>query len=141
MNTFISVGSMKTWYQFWAIMNELKLESLSSGMFFLMRDPCPPLWESHHHIRGGCYSFKSLKSDTPDICIKYILAMMLSQLTSHPDNIINGISVSHKREFNVIKIWNSDALKFNQPSDINTDITTIHTSDIIYTPFHEKKMW
>lgn len=61
LNTFISLGSMKTWRDFWMLIETLKADSLADGMFFMMRDPSPPLWESHHHIRGGCYSFRCQK--------------------------------------------------------------------------------
>ena len=138
LTTFINVGSMKTWYQFWAIMDTLKIETLSDGMFFLMRDPSPPLWESHHHIRGGCYSFRCQKKDASDIFINYIIATMLN-VTSTPDNQINGLSISPKRGFNIIKIWNTDAGKYNKASNI-TSLSSVCENDIIYTPFVQKKM-
>jgi hypothetical protein len=113
LNTFISLGSMKTWSDFWTIIEALKTESLSDGMFFMMRDPSPPLWESHQNIRGGCYSFRCQKKDAHDIYLNHIIAAMLDQLSNHHENRINGISISPKRGFNIVKIWNIDAQKFN----------------------------
>ena len=138
LNTFINLGSMKTWHQFWSIMEVLKTESFSEGMFFLMRDPSPPLWESHHHIRGGCYSFRCQKKDAADIYITYVIASMLNVVSS-PENRINGLSISPKRGFNIIKVWNADAQKFSQPSNLHS-ISNIRESEIIYTPFLQKKM-
>jgi hypothetical protein len=140
LNTFISLGSMKTWHDFWNIIETLKVESLSDGMFFMMRDPSPPLWESHHHIRGGCYSFRCQKKDASDIYLNYIIASMIGILTVNPENRINGISISPKRGFNIIKIWNTDAQKFNDLSNINTNFSVVRDGDIIYTPFVQKKM-
>ena len=139
LNTFISLGAMKTWRDFWTIMDELQLEYLSNGMFFLMRDPFPPLWESHHHIRGGCYSFRCQKAEAPDIYINHIIAVMMNVLTDST-NQINGLSISPKRGFNIIKAWNNNAAAFCKPSDINTTFSTIREQDIIYTPFVQKKM-
>jgi hypothetical protein len=139
LNTFISLGAMKTWRDFWTIMDELQLEYLSNGMFFLMRDPFPPLWESHHHIRGGCYSFRCQKAEAPDIYINHIIAVMMNVLTDST-NQINGLSISPKRGFNIIKAWNNNAAAFCKPSDINTSFSTIREQDIIYTPFVQKKM-
>ena len=139
LNTFISLGSMKTWQQFWVIMDTLKTDSFSDGMFFLMRDPSPPLWESHHHIRGGCYSFRCQKKDAADIYLNYSIASMLGGLSTDPANLMNGISISPKRGFNIVKVWNTDAQKFNQPADL-TGISTIREADVIYTPFVQKKM-
>jgi len=138
LNTFITLGSMKTWYQFWSIMELLQTESFSEGMFFLMRDPSPPLWESHHHIRGGCYSFRCQKKDAPEVYLTYIVAAMLDAL-SDKENRINGLSISPKRSFTIIKIWNTDAQKFSHPSNLHA-ISTIKEGDIIYTPFVQKKM-
>lgn len=140
LNTFITLGSMKTWREFWTILEALKPESFCDGMFFLMRDPSPPLWESHHNIRGGCYSFRCQKKDAPDIYLNHIIACLLGLLTGESDNRINGISISPKRGFNIIKIWNTDAPKFNQSSNINTSFSTIRENDIMYTPFVQKKM-
>jgi len=139
LNTFISLGAMKTWRDFWTIMDELQLEYLSNGMFFLMRDPFPPLWESHHHIRGGCYSFRCQKAEAPDIYINHIIAVMMNVLTDST-NQINGLSISPKRGFNIIKAWNNNAAAFCKPSDINTTFSTIREQDIIYTPFVQNKM-
>jgi hypothetical protein len=139
LNTFISLGSMKTWHQFWSIMEALKTDSLSDGMFFLMRDPSPPLWESHHHIRGGCYSFRCQKKDAADIYLNYVAASMLGGLSTDSANCINGISISPKRGFNIVKVWNTDAQKFNQPTDLVV-ISSIREAEVIYTPFVQKKM-
>ena len=140
LNTFVSLGSMKTWHQFWSIMEVLKTESFSDGMFFLMRDPAPPRWESHYHIRGGCYSFRCQKKEAADVYLTYIIAAMLGGAATSDDNKINGISISPKRGFNIIKVWNTDAQKFSQPSTLCTSISTVKESEIIYTPFVQKKM-
>ena len=135
LNTFISLGPMKTWLDFWNIIDALKIESLSDGMFFMMRDPSPPLWESSHNIRGGCYSFRYPQKDAHDTYINYMIAAMLGSINS-PDNRINGITISPKRGFNIIKLWNTDAQKFYSPSDINIP----SNDEVIYTPFIQKKM-
>ena len=140
LNTFINLGAMKTWRDFWSVIEALKAYSLSDGMFFLMRDPSPPLWESHHHIRGGCYSFRCQKKDASDIYLNHIIASMLGSLTTDSSNRINGVSISPKRGFNIIKVWNNDAQKHCSSSDLNTNVSIIRKADIIYTPFVQKKM-
>ncbi len=140
LNTFINLGSMTTWRDFWSIMEVLKTDSLSDGMFFMMRDPSPPLWESHQNIRGGCYSFRCQKKDASDIYLNYMIACMLGNISDDTSNKINGLSISPKRGFNIIKIWNTDAQKYNVSSDINTTFTQVSENEIIYTPFIQKKM-
>lgn len=140
LNTFISLGSMKTWKDFWTIINALDQESFSNGMFFMMRDPVPPLWENHQNIRGGYYSFRCQKKDAPEIYIDYMIAAMINQLTRHQSNYINGLSISPKRGFNIVKVWNTNAQVFNKTSDLHYRLNSIVENDVIYTPFVQKKM-
>jgi hypothetical protein len=64
---------------------------------------------------------------------------MLGGLSADKANLMNGISISPKRGFNIVKVWNIDAQKFSQPADL-VAISTIREADIIYTPFVQKKM-
>jgi hypothetical protein len=141
LNTFIKIGTMTTWSQFWAIMGEVKPDSFAEGMFFMMRDPSPPLWESHYHIRGGCYSFRCHKKNVTDIFLDYVIASMINCASTHSDNFINGLSISPKRGFNIIKVWNSDSHKFHTPADINCTLNSVQANEIIYTPFVQKNMF
>ena len=141
LNTFIKIGTMTTWNHFWAIMDALKIDSFADGMFFMMRDPSPPLWESHYHIRGGCYSFRCHKKNAANIFVDYMIASMINCASTNPDNFINGLSISTKRGFNIIKVWNGDSQKHNRVHEINTGLNSVQAADIIYTPFVQKKMY
>lgn len=141
LSTFTSLGSMKTWRDFWNVIHVLQMDSFSEGMFFMMRDPIPPLWENHQNIRGGCYSFKTQKKDAPDVYVNYMIATMIDQLSGNKRNSVNGLSISPKRGFNIIKIWNSDAQTFHEPSNLVYGIhPVIIEKEVIYTPFVQKKM-
>jgi len=106
----------------------------------MMHDPSPPLWESHHHIRGGCYSFRCPKKDASDVFVTYMIAAMLNGATTPSENTVNGLSISPKRGFNIIKVWNTDAQRFHKLSTLNTAISSVKESEVIYTPFVQKKM-
>jgi len=140
LQTFMKLGTFTTWEQFWSLMEVLQTECFMEGLFFLMRDSFLPLWEHHHHIRGGCYSIRSQKRDTTDGFVTYMVAAMLGVCATHPDNKINGVTVCPKRGFNIIKLWNGDAQRFHHPSNLNLAVGTARESEIIYTQFLEKKM-
>jgi hypothetical protein len=140
LTTFISLGSMKTWREFWTVMDALQSDSFADGAFFMMRDPIPPLWEHHQNIRGGCYSFRCQKKDAGDVYLNYAIGVMVCKLSTNAANVLNGISISLKRGFNVIKVWNSNAQLYHSPADLDNTISAIKDSDIIYTPFVQKKM-
>jgi hypothetical protein len=140
LNTFVSLGSMKTWKDFWSIMEALGAEPFSEGMFFLMRDPIPPLWENHQNIRGGYYSFRCQKRDATDCYINYIIAALTGHLTKNATNQINGLSISPKRGFNIVKIWNQLSVQHNKPADLAYGMANVAEADVIYTPFVQKRM-
>lgn len=140
MNTFVSLGSMKTWKDFWTIMDALGAEPFAEGMFFLMRDPIPPLWENHQNIRGGYYSFRCQKRDATDCYLNYIITALTGHLTKTAINQINGLSISPKRGFNIVKIWNQLSVQHNKPSDLVYGMANVVEADVIYTPFVQKRM-
>lgn len=142
LNTFTSLGSMHTWREFWNVVDALKPEVFTDSMFFMMRDPIPPLWESHQNVYGGCYSFRCQKKDAPDAYIQYMIAAMLGGInTKDPNNKINGLSISPKRGFNIVKVWNIDGKTYYQPSDLSYGLhPLVKEADVIYTPFLQKKM-
>lgn len=140
LNTFVSLGSMKTWKDFWTVMDALGAEPFSDGMFFLMRDPIPPLWENHQNIRGGYYSFRCQKRDATESYVNYMIAAIMGQLTTLDTNKINGLSISPKRGFNIVKIWNQSSVQFNKPSELVYGVSNVAESDVIYTPFVQKRM-
>jgi hypothetical protein len=51
-----------------------------------------------------------------------------------------GVGPTQRIGFYVIKIWNKDAEKFNNPSGIYCLDAKLTTDTILYTPHVEKKM-
>ena len=76
-----------------------------NGMFFCMKEDIFPNWEDPDNRNGGCLSFK-----IPSVKIieewNYLLLKCIKELILKDNNDeINGISISPKKEFNIIKIW------------------------------------
>jgi hypothetical protein len=140
ISTFIKVGTVHTWRDWFSITDELGTKAINDGMFFFMRDPIPPLWENSRNIRGGSYSYRIQRSDTVNSFMNSAIAIMLDRAMVNPENQINGLSISPKKGFNIIKIWNSDSTRFKTPSDMNQFLENVRLDEIIYTPFLEKKM-
>ena len=138
--SFTKICSVSTWREFWSFIDGLNSDSFADGMFFTMRDPIPPLWENHQNIRGGSYSIRIQKRDAGDIYTNYMIGAMMQNATKDAANQINGISISPKKGFNILKLWNIDAAKYKQPSDIHILSKEIKLEDIMYTPFVQKKM-
>lgn len=138
--SFKSFGKMTTWREFYTVTQSLGVDSLSDGMFFLMRDPIPPLWENHQNVYGGAYSFRILKRDAGEAFLTYATAAMIREATTDGGNIINGLSISPKKTHNIIKVWNTDSSKFKKADDILKLLPDMCMEDFQYTPFTQKKM-
>jgi hypothetical protein len=149
MDTFQPIAKMSSLREVLSVFQELG-EKIKRGMYFCMRDPIPPLWENYQNIRGGSYSIRGGPEEGGDYYKAYIIGAMLNGVTTNPDDQIVGLSISPKIMsgpngtqrvgFYVIKAWNKDSEKFNNPTGIHLLHSKLVPSDVLYTPHVEKKM-
>ena len=87
--------------------NILPDKLIKNCMFFLMKDGIGPTWEDKHNCKGGCFSFKIETNIIADIWREVSFLLLGSTLSSDEDmlNHINGITISPKKNFCIIKIW------------------------------------
>jgi hypothetical protein len=95
------------------------------GMFFIMREHITPRWEDDNNKNGGCFSLKINKEEVLDKLFE-ITSQILGETLGKTDEIsmnINGISISPKKNYHIIRIWiksgnnlNKDNYNFNIPS-------------------------
>lgn len=140
ISTFIKVASVATWREWFSMIELMGVRTINDGMFFLMRDPIPPLWENSKNIRGGSYSFRTQRTDAGETFMTTSITCMIEQAMNSTENRIHGISISPKKGFNIIKIWNVDSTKYKAVSDMKLFFEGLRAEEIIYTPFLEKKM-
>jgi len=79
---------------------------IQNGMFFMMREYIRPIWEDDQNCMGGCRSYKVDKKDVYRVWVELsarIIGMNIVE-DEHWD-MINGISISPKKTFSIIKIW------------------------------------
>lgn len=92
---------------------------LINCMMFVMRQGITPLWEDARNINGGCFSYKI---DNRNIAIvwKDLMFSLIGETLANEtiQNSVNGITVSSKKKFCIVKIWMSTC-KDNLPSMIN----------------------
>jgi len=80
---------------------------IKKTMLFFMKDSILPLWESEDNINGGCFSYKISNINIVNI-FKILLYKIMGNTLSNDEktlNNINGISISPKKNFCIIKIW------------------------------------
>ena len=95
------------------------------SMLFLMRNEINPIWEDPHNIEGACYSYKISNKIICNVWKNISYNLVAENLIDKNENIINGISISPKKFFCILKIWinnkNFDNLKFKNDNLNNLD--------------------
>lgn len=121
------ISSVKEYWDVYNIIND----KVSTGMFFLMREGIFPCWDDAYNINGGCLSLKVFKQDVDrywnELCMLILGETFLKNEYTHLWNLVNGISISPKKCFSIIKIWLkndelSDKKLFNFPESYQGDI-------------------
>ena len=104
---------------------------IQNGMFFMMRDSTKPIWEDDQNCMGGCWSYKVDKKDVYRVWIE-LSAKIIAEDTVDDEHwdLINGISISPKKTFSIIKIWVSKNIQEIKPN-VN-DIYILNSADVIY---------
>ncbi|GAX84512.1 hypothetical protein CEUSTIGMA_g11932.t1 [Chlamydomonas eustigma] len=84
---------------------------VSRGMFFMMREHVFPCWDDSHNIDGGCLSIKVPAEHAADawaLMVKRAVGETMA-IDANAWSLVNGISISPKRGFCILKVWTSDA--------------------------------
>jgi len=137
-DSYKKIGSFTDFASLWSTFYHIGYDRMSDGMYFMMRDPFPPLWENKVNIRGGTYCLKvpdARALGTYDHCIA---AAILGCLTKSATNKIVGISISPKKSFHIIKVWNNDCKTHKNPDDL-VSIPSVDSKTIIYRPHVDQK--
>tara|TARA_B100000686_G_C16805214_1_gene989489 strand:+ start:3487 stop:3960 length:474 start_codon:yes stop_codon:yes gene_type:complete len=103
--SYNSIYTIHNLFDYQYIIDIFKQDHYQNGMFFLMREDIFPNWEDPENRNGGCLSFKipsdRIVKEWNDLFLKCITENILIDHNKE----VNGISISPKKEFNIIKIW------------------------------------
>jgi hypothetical protein len=139
-DSYKKIHTVSAWEDLGAVLRELGTGRLTNGMMFAMRGTTSPLWEHHSNIRGGCYCLKVTRRNAVEIYQRYLAAAAVGCATTDPSaNPIVGVTISPKRGFVIIKLWNSDGRTHKAPSEIVPLHEEINVSEILYRPHVDQK--
>ena len=98
------------------IIDNFKQNHYQNGMFFCMKKNIFPIWEDPSNRNGGCLSFKVYSKNIINEWNTLLLKCITNSILNDNNHLINGISISPKKEFNIVKIWfvdNNEGYKDN----------------------------
>lgn len=98
---------------------------IKNCMLFLMREGIQPTWEDEKNRGGGCFSYKVGNKNITTTWKQASYLLVGERLTEESKlcQMINGITISPKKNFCIIKIWLATC-EFQNPKKI-TEIAGI----------------
>ena len=106
-----------------AVSETLPNALVENCMLFLMKEGIKPTWEDPQNRNGGCFSYKISNKNVAKIWkeLTYVtLGCSISNQNSYVSKV-NGITISPKKNFCIIKIWMSDCSNQN-PDVVTSDL-------------------
>ena len=103
-----------------AINEKMPEKIVKHCMLFVMRNGITPLWEDIQNRDGGCFSFKVSNKLVKEVWKNLFYALCGESLCTdvvHNKNM-NGITISPKKNFCIIKIWLRDC-SLQDPNILN----------------------
>ena len=121
LKSYIKLQYLKTVEDVISITNAIPEKMVKNCMLFLMRKNINPVWEDPLNCNGGCFSFKIYRQEIYEAWNELSTLLIGEGLLKEKNDFscINGISISPKKTFSIIKIWlknneNNEATKFNE---------------------------
>lgn len=116
ISSYIKVKKCNTIEDIVLLSKEFDKKMLNNCMWFYMKNNIKPLWEDSNNNKGGCYSYKIMDKDIENYWKKILYLLIGCNITSIDSeyNNINGISISPKKNFCIIKIWMSNSSYTNK---------------------------
>ena len=105
-------------------------QMVKNCMLFVMKENIQPIWEDPKNRTGGCFSYK-VGNKTVANTWKYLAYALVGEtLAIDPKHnaIINGITISPKKNFCIIKIWIKDTKHQDTQMITNIEHLTKHGS-------------
>lgn len=92
-----------------SLCESLPSKMINNCMLFLMRKGIQPVWEDEKNCNGGCFSYKVNNKYVPEAWKTLYYLMIGETITKNMELLpnINGITISPKKSFCIIKIWTS----------------------------------
>lgn len=129
------ISTISSVEEFVAVFHTFK-ELMYKGMFFIMKEHIMPRWEDEYNKNGGCFSFKVGKYLLEEKLFELysqLLGETLAKSNEYAKNV-NGISISPKKNYYIIRIWIADN-KYACKSNYNFNIPKFST--LMYKPHSE----
>ena len=133
LSSYVQVGEVGTPAEFWSMTDSIPKESWENGMFFFMKKGVLPIWDSPENERGGAWSKTVDASDTHTVFVDLMAHCVTNQLLVANKDTLQGITLSPKGAFHIVKIWNSNSSQHDKKTIVSGSKFRV-SDDVTYTP-------
>jgi hypothetical protein len=130
LDSYIDIDTFDTLEHAIALNETIPEKMLKNCMLFLMKSGIKPTWEDPSNRMGGCFSYKVSNKNVTEVWKKMYYLLIGKSVSKDKSFIsaINGITISPKKNFCIVKLWMSNCNKQN-PDLIDTNkIKHLNTS-------------
>ena len=120
LKSYIKLYDFDTVEQTISVTEMLPPKLVMNCMLFLMREGITPIWEDVRNRNGGCFSYKVSNKDVQDCWRQLTYVLVGNSISSNKAllPVVNGITISPKKNFCIVKIWLANC-KFQNAVVIN----------------------
>lgn len=140
MDTFKKIGTARTFRELLTLFECMTPLEWARGKFFFTPEAIPPLMENAKNIRGGSYSLRAARDIASSVYHRHVLAAVLDAATTVPEDKIQCVRITPRRDFNIIQIWNRDCERYSKPEGLRLVDERIPEGEVKYVPHVEKKI-
>lgn len=110
LNSYKKISTFSTLEDAILLIENIDKEIVEKCMLFIMKNNIKPIWEDNNNNKGGSFSYKINLENVYSLWKKLIYYLIGNTLTNNLELLknINGISISPKKNFCIIKLWIGD---------------------------------
>ena len=120
LRSYTNICELDTVEKVISLNRTLPEQLVQNCMLFLMKKGILPMWEDPKNLKGGCFSFKVPNKNIKNVW-KNISYMLTGNTLSNNKELvktINGVTISPKKSFCILKIW-MENITFQNVTQLN----------------------
>ena len=133
IKSYINIQTFNRVEEAIALTETLPTILIDNCMLFLMKKGIKPVWEDINNRIGGSFSYKIPNKSVSSVWKELTYTIVGNSLSNDKEFVscINGITISPKKNFCIIKIWMSSC-KFQNPSLVSCIIKGLSNQGCIF---------
>lgn len=134
IDSYKKICSFRYLEQAIALINHIKENLVVNCMLFIMREDIKPIWEDEKNKNGSCISYKINNRLVYNIWRQMSIFMVSEILLDNMEHqsAINGITVSPKKNFCIVKLWFNDNIDEKTTISVNKGLADLSNFEGIF---------